>query len=155
MCCCVCVLQSTRGHWYTQCLCYPSGRAVWRWTCPQSWGNGLKKPSPSRRPHPLCVRRISRPCSGLSKVSRSAGMFHMDLYVCCWCFVKINSVCVSSSCLGDTLSQAVDFLPLLIQTVEKAAAQNTQHALLAEGVTASVLLCRLSVLDSVSGERSH
>ncbi|XP_051757794.1 eIF-2-alpha kinase activator GCN1 [Ctenopharyngodon idella] len=51
---------------------------------------------------------------------------------------------------GDTLSQAVDFLPLLIQTVEKAAAQNTQHALLAEGVTASVLLCRLSMLDSVS-----
>lgn len=63
--------------------------------------------------------------------------------------------CVSSSCSGDTLSQAVDFLPLLIQTVEKAAAQNTQHALLAEGVTASVLLCRLSMLDSVSGEHSH
>uniref|UniRef100_A0A672PWC5 GCN1 activator of EIF2AK4 n=1 Tax=Sinocyclocheilus grahami TaxID=75366 RepID=A0A672PWC5_SINGR len=50
---------------------------------------------------------------------------------------------------GDALNQAVDFLPLLIQTVEKAAAQNTQHALLSEGVAASVLLCRLSVLDSV------
>ncbi|XP_073675995.1 stalled ribosome sensor GCN1 [Garra rufa] len=50
---------------------------------------------------------------------------------------------------GDTLSQAVDFLPLLVQTVEKAAAQNTQHTLLSEGVAASVLLCRLSVLDSV------
>lgn len=56
--------------------------------------------------------------------------------------------------IGDTLSQAVDFLPLLIQTVEKAAAQNTQHALLSEGVAAAVLLCRLSMLDSVSGELS-
>lgn len=64
----------------------------------------------------------------------------------------MNSVCV---CSGDALSQAVDFLPLLIQTVEKAAAQITQHALLSEGVAASVLLCRLSVLDSVPGERSH
>ncbi|XP_056628816.1 eIF-2-alpha kinase activator GCN1 isoform X1 [Triplophysa dalaica] len=51
---------------------------------------------------------------------------------------------------GDTLSQAVDFLPLLIQTVEKAAAQNTQHTLLSEAVAAAVLLCRLSLLDSVS-----
>ncbi|XP_050973844.1 eIF-2-alpha kinase activator GCN1 [Labeo rohita] len=50
---------------------------------------------------------------------------------------------------GDTLGQAVDFLPLLIQIVEKAAAQNTQYTLLSEGVAASVLLCRLSVLDSV------
>ncbi|KAL0187338.1 hypothetical protein M9458_019008, partial [Cirrhinus mrigala] len=50
---------------------------------------------------------------------------------------------------GDTLGQAVDFLPLLVQTVEKAAAQSTQYALLSEGVAASVLLCRLSVLDSV------
>lgn len=70
-------------------------------------------------------------------------------------FCYKQHVCVSSFCSGDTLSQAVDFLPLLIQTVEKAAAQNTQHALLSEGVSASVLLCRLSVLDSVSGERSH
>uniref|UniRef100_A0A673JAN4 EIF-2-alpha kinase activator GCN1-like n=1 Tax=Sinocyclocheilus rhinocerous TaxID=307959 RepID=A0A673JAN4_9TELE len=52
-------------------------------------------------------------------------------------------------CSGDALNQAVEFLPLLIQTVEKAAAQNTQHSLLSEGVAASVLLCRLSVLDSV------
>uniref|UniRef100_A0A8C2BGH3 GCN1 activator of EIF2AK4 n=1 Tax=Cyprinus carpio TaxID=7962 RepID=A0A8C2BGH3_CYPCA len=50
---------------------------------------------------------------------------------------------------GDALNQAVDFMPLLIQTVEKAAAQNTQHSLLSEGVAASVLLCRLSMLDSV------
>lgn len=58
-------------------------------------------------------------------------------------------------CSGDALNQAVDFMPLLIQTVEKAAAQNTQHSLLSEGVAASVLLCRLSMLDSVPGECSH
>lgn len=62
------------------------------------------------------------------------------------------SYIIDWSRVGDTLSQAVDFLPLLIQTVEKAAAQSTQHALLSEGVAAAVLLCRLSVLDSVSGE---
>ncbi|KAM9391827.1 stalled ribosome sensor GCN1 [Pholidichthys leucotaenia] len=49
---------------------------------------------------------------------------------------------------GDTLAQAADLMPLLLQTVEKAAAQNSQHALLAEGVAASVLLCRLSQLDT-------
>uniref|UniRef100_A0A8B9J3S8 GCN1 activator of EIF2AK4 n=1 Tax=Astyanax mexicanus TaxID=7994 RepID=A0A8B9J3S8_ASTMX len=48
---------------------------------------------------------------------------------------------------GDTLGQAVDHTALLIQTVEKAAAQSSQHALLTEGVAASVLLCRLSTLD--------
>nr|XP_055023389.1 eIF-2-alpha kinase activator GCN1 [Misgurnus anguillicaudatus] len=50
---------------------------------------------------------------------------------------------------GDTLSQAVEFLPLLIQTVEKASAQSSQYALLSEAVAAAVLLSRLSVLDSV------
>ncbi|KAL2092754.1 hypothetical protein ACEWY4_012552 [Coilia grayii] len=51
---------------------------------------------------------------------------------------------------GDTLSQAGEFAPLLIQTVEKAAAQSSQHALLAEGAAAAVLLCRLSQLDTLS-----
>lgn len=50
---------------------------------------------------------------------------------------------------GDTLSQALDLVPLLIQTVEKAAAQSSQHALLSEALAASVLLCHLSILDSV------
>ncbi|XP_015253816.1 PREDICTED: translational activator GCN1 [Cyprinodon variegatus] len=49
---------------------------------------------------------------------------------------------------GDTLAQASDLIPLLLQTVEKAAAQNSQHALLAEGVAASVLLSRLSLLET-------
>ncbi|XP_059192909.1 stalled ribosome sensor GCN1 [Centropristis striata] len=49
---------------------------------------------------------------------------------------------------GDTLAQASDLVPLLLQTVEKAAAQNSQHALLAEGVAASVLLSRLALLET-------
>ncbi|XP_051924087.1 eIF-2-alpha kinase activator GCN1 [Hippocampus zosterae] len=51
---------------------------------------------------------------------------------------------------GDTLAQALQLIPLLLQTVEKAAAQNSQHALLSEGVAASVLLSRLSLLESVT-----
>lgn len=53
---------------------------------------------------------------------------------------------------GDTLAQASDFTSLLLQTLEKAVAQNSQHALLAEGVAASVLLSRLSMLETQSGE---
>ncbi|XP_073321707.1 stalled ribosome sensor GCN1 [Pagrus major] len=49
---------------------------------------------------------------------------------------------------GDTLAQASDLVPLLLQTVEKALAQNSQHALLAEGVAASVLLSRLTLLET-------
>nr|XP_020454851.1 eIF-2-alpha kinase activator GCN1 isoform X2 [Monopterus albus] len=49
---------------------------------------------------------------------------------------------------GDTLAQASDLMPLLLQTVEKAAAQNSQHALLAEGAAASVLLSRLAMVET-------
>lgn len=58
----------------------------------------------------------------------------------------------SRGTLGDTLAQASDLLPLLLQTVEKAATQNSQYALLAEGVAASVLLSRLSLVDSLAGQ---
>lgn len=61
-------------------------------------------------------------------------------------------LCISLLFIGDTLSQAVDFVPLLIQTVEKAAAQSSQHALLAEAVAASVLLFDLAMLDAVPGK---
>ena len=54
--------------------------------------------------------------------------------------------------LGDTLAQASDLVPLLLQTVEKAVAQNSQHALLAEGVAASVLLSRLTLLEAQPGK---
>uniref|UniRef100_A0A8C2WX06 GCN1 activator of EIF2AK4 n=1 Tax=Cyclopterus lumpus TaxID=8103 RepID=A0A8C2WX06_CYCLU len=53
---------------------------------------------------------------------------------------------------GDTLAQASDLVPLLLQTVEKAAAQHSQQALLAEGVAASVLLSRLALLETQTGE---
>lgn len=43
-------------------------------------------------------------------------------------------------------------MPLLLQTLEKAVAQNSQHALLAEGVAASVLLSRLAVLETQTGK---
>lgn len=52
------------------------------------------------------------------------------------------------------MAQASDLMPLLLQTVEKAAAQNSQYALLSEGVAASVLLSRLALLDTVPGEVS-
>lgn len=57
--------------------------------------------------------------------------------------------------LGETLAQASDFTPLLLQTLEKAVAQNSQHALLAEGVAASVLLSRLAMLDTQTGETAR
>lgn len=59
--------------------------------------------------------------------------------------------CSSPWTSGDTLAQASDLMPLLLQTVEKAVAQSSQHALLAEGVAASVLLSRLALLDSLPG----
>lgn len=54
--------------------------------------------------------------------------------------------------LGETLAQASDLTPLLLQTLEKAVAQNSQHALLAEGVAASVLLSRLAMLETQTGD---
>lgn len=54
--------------------------------------------------------------------------------------------------VGDTLAQASIFIPLFMQTLEKAVAQNSQHALLAEGVAASVLLSRLALLETQTGE---
>uniref|UniRef100_A0A6Q2ZCD7 TOG domain-containing protein n=1 Tax=Esox lucius TaxID=8010 RepID=A0A6Q2ZCD7_ESOLU len=49
---------------------------------------------------------------------------------------------------GDTLGQASDLVPLLLQTVEKAATQNSQLSLLSEAVAAAVLLSRLSLLQN-------
>ncbi|KAK7803834.1 hypothetical protein U0070_027292 [Myodes glareolus] len=56
--------------------------------------------------------------------------------------------CMLASFRGDTLLQALDFLPLLMQTVEKAASQNTQVPTVTEGVAAALLLSKLSVADS-------
>ncbi|KAL8180480.1 UNVERIFIED_CONTAM: translational activator of GCN4, partial [Gekko kuhli] len=56
--------------------------------------------------------------------------------------------CMLSSFKGNVLFQGLDLLPLLIQTVEKAAAQSTQVPLVTEGVAAALLICRLSVADA-------
>ena len=53
---------------------------------------------------------------------------------------------------GDTLLQALDLLPLLIQTVEKAASQGTQVPVVTEGVAAALLLTKLSMADSQAGK---
>lgn len=63
-----------------------------------------------------------------------------------------SHVVLSPRLSGDTLAQSSDLSPLLLQAVEKAAAQNSQHALLAEGVAASVLLSRLALLETQAGE---
>nr|XP_014345196.1 PREDICTED: translational activator GCN1 [Latimeria chalumnae] len=55
--------------------------------------------------------------------------------------------CMLAAIRGDTLLQGVEMLPLLIQTVEKAAAQVIQIPLVTEGVAASVLICRMAVAD--------
>ncbi|XP_075390131.1 stalled ribosome sensor GCN1 [Tenrec ecaudatus] len=56
--------------------------------------------------------------------------------------------CMLTSFRGDTLFQALDFLPLLIQTVEKAASQSTQVPMVTEGAAAALLLTKLSVTDA-------
>lgn len=48
--------------------------------------------------------------------------------------------------------QALDLLPLLIQTVEKAASQSTQVPVVTEGVAAALLLSKLSMADSQAGK---
>ncbi|KAM5311577.1 stalled ribosome sensor GCN1 [Glossophaga mutica] len=56
--------------------------------------------------------------------------------------------CMLAGFRGDTLLQALDLLPLLIQTVEKAASQSTQVPTVTEGVAAALLLSKLSVADA-------
>ncbi|XP_053558036.1 eIF-2-alpha kinase activator GCN1 [Bombina bombina] len=56
--------------------------------------------------------------------------------------------CMLVSFRGDTLLQAMALLPVLIQTVEKAASQTTQILLLAEALVAAVLICRISVAET-------
>ncbi|XP_029423052.1 eIF-2-alpha kinase activator GCN1 isoform X3 [Nannospalax galili] len=61
--------------------------------------------------------------------------------------------CMLASFRGDTLLQSLDFLPLLMQTVEKAASQNTQVPTVTEGVAAALLLSKISVADSQAEAR--
>ncbi|XP_043572024.1 eIF-2-alpha kinase activator GCN1 [Chiloscyllium plagiosum] len=56
--------------------------------------------------------------------------------------------CMLVSFRGDTLLQALELLPLFLQTVEKVPSQSTQIPIVAEGVAAAVLICRLSLVDT-------
>ncbi|XP_071180493.1 stalled ribosome sensor GCN1-like [Mytilus edulis] len=55
--------------------------------------------------------------------------------------------CMNAAFQGDTIPQAVDLIPMLIQTVTKASGQANQSNIVAEGVTASCLLVKLSLVD--------
>lgn len=91
-----------------------------------------------------------RPCWEPSKVAHSRKVFPLrnGTSFTYWSPVHEYMLMV----LGDTLAQASDFTSLLLHTLEKAVAQNSQHALLAEGVAASVLLSRLAMLETQTGE---
>lgn len=56
--------------------------------------------------------------------------------------------CMLASFHGDTVLQALELLPLFLQTVEKVASQNTHVPIITEGVAAAVLICRLSLVDT-------
>ncbi|OCT98218.1 hypothetical protein XELAEV_18010449mg [Xenopus laevis] len=56
--------------------------------------------------------------------------------------------CMLVSFRGDTQQQASEMLPLLIQTMEKSSSQTSQITMLAEGLAAAVLICRLSVVET-------
>ncbi|MBN3289218.1 GCN1 kinase, partial [Polypterus senegalus] len=58
-------------------------------------------------------------------------------------------LCMLAAFKGDTLLQAKDLLQILIQAVEKASSQSTQVPLIAEGVAAAVLICKLCIVDSL------
>uniref|UniRef100_K7G7X0 GCN1 activator of EIF2AK4 n=1 Tax=Pelodiscus sinensis TaxID=13735 RepID=K7G7X0_PELSI len=58
--------------------------------------------------------------------------------------------CMLASFKGDTLLQAMDLLPMLIQTVEKSASQSTQVSMVTEGVASALLICRMSVIDALT-----
>uniref|UniRef100_A0A8C4T4N2 GCN1 activator of EIF2AK4 n=1 Tax=Erpetoichthys calabaricus TaxID=27687 RepID=A0A8C4T4N2_ERPCA len=58
-------------------------------------------------------------------------------------------LCMLAAFKGDTLLQAKDLLQILLQAVEKASSQSTQVPLIAEGVAAAVLVCKLCIVDSL------
>ena len=53
---------------------------------------------------------------------------------------------------GDTLLQAADMIPILLQSLEKASSQSTQSQLVTEAVSAANLLVKLSLVDIHAGE---
>ncbi|CAH1802155.1 unnamed protein product [Owenia fusiformis] len=55
--------------------------------------------------------------------------------------------CMNAAFQGDCLIQAMDVLPVLLKTVDKASSQSTQHGLVSEALSAACLLLKLSTVD--------
>ncbi|KAH9524200.1 translational activator of GCN4 [Bulinus truncatus] len=55
--------------------------------------------------------------------------------------------CMNATFHGDTLSQAMQVLPILMQAIEKAEKQPTLPQLMSEAVAASCLLVKISLVD--------
>jgi hypothetical protein len=53
---------------------------------------------------------------------------------------------------GDTLSQALEFVPFLSQTMEKASSPGSQAALVTEAVSAAGILVKLPLVDIQAGK---
>ncbi|RZF42658.1 hypothetical protein LSTR_LSTR001453 [Laodelphax striatellus] len=56
--------------------------------------------------------------------------------------------CMSACFHGNTLSQGVELVPLLIKSVEKAVSQPTQVLAVTEGLTAACLLLKLAAVEN-------
>ncbi|XP_039292554.1 eIF-2-alpha kinase activator GCN1 [Nilaparvata lugens] len=56
--------------------------------------------------------------------------------------------CMSACLHGNTLSQGVELVPLLIKSVEKAVSQPTQVLSVTEGLTAACLLLKLATVEN-------
>ncbi|KAL1132575.1 hypothetical protein AAG570_010527, partial [Ranatra chinensis] len=61
---------------------------------------------------------------------------------------------MSACCHSSSAAQCAEFIPLLLKSVEKAAAQPSQVSIVTEGLSAACLLLKLSTLDSFESKLS-
>ncbi|KAI9565775.1 hypothetical protein GHT06_009568 [Daphnia sinensis] len=55
--------------------------------------------------------------------------------------------CMAASLHGESLTQGIELIPVLLKSLERAAAQPTQAAVVSEGLSAATLLLRCANLD--------
>ncbi|KAK4018137.1 hypothetical protein OUZ56_000207 [Daphnia magna] len=55
--------------------------------------------------------------------------------------------CMTASLHGESLPQGIELIPVLLKSLERAAAQPTQAAIVSEGLSAATLLLRCASLD--------
>ncbi|XP_057374386.1 stalled ribosome sensor GCN1-like [Daphnia carinata] len=55
--------------------------------------------------------------------------------------------CMAASLHGESLPQGIELIPVLLKSLERAAAQPTQAAIVSEGLSAATLLLRCASLD--------